>query len=288
MALSNRDTLRELEVLQKMGPKESALNFILNMQQLMIILSGWASVSVEIFIRFNFGERYLNLLRALLGYLIFRLFAGIIWMIAALPALFPRPDGITEPLPGNTILWFSVVYWSVVATQLLFIGWRNRQGIPWHSESFGVSVLSNFLPYLMPISRRIFGSANPEFLLYRAVEPVMVMLIGVLWLRMDQVMGTWIIMASLALLIRNNLVYNAQRHRLLDRRDAQIESQAYQLMFEQMEQGAVEYDHMNRAGYSVIPMSEVDLRTEIAERQDVEDVVAATMGTQPATETTQA
>ena len=284
MALSNRDTMQELRALQALGGQQpNALNFIMNLQTLVIILAGWTSISVEVFIRYSFGERYFNFLRVLLGYLTFRFFGSIIWLLAGLPAAF-KPDAIDAPLPGMMIANFSQLYWIFAIAQLLLIGYRNRTGTVWHSESFGRSIFSFMLPAFMPISRLVFGNSNPEFIFYRAVEPAIVIIIGVLFTTaVDRVMGIWIIFAGVALIIRNNLVFNAARNRVLDRQDAMIESQAYQRMQDQQREkkGKLNYGDMNVAGFSVIPMKPVDLQLEIAEREaarSVEEVVAETMG----------
>ena len=287
MALSNRETVQELRALQSLGGKQpNALNFIMNMQALMIILAGWTSISAELFLRINFGERYFNFLRVLIGYLTFRFFTGIIWFFTALPFIFPRPGGIQRPASLNFLLLFTLAYWGWAAVQLLWIGYRNREGIVWHSESFGRSILSFMLPWLMPISRLVFGKGNPEFILYRAVEPSIAFIFGWLFTSVDRVIGIWFMFAAVALFIRNNLVFNAQRSRVLDRQDAQIEAQAYQMMQEQMKErgGNLRYKDMNVAGYSVIPMQAVDIQAELAERKivpTVEEVVAETMGRSP-------
>lgn len=214
--------------------------------QMAMVLLSWLSVTLELFVRFNFGERYLSWLR---------LFLGLI--IMELTTLVPRVIMTIIPFLGGPTPSLSPLFLRAAFCLGLYHQWciwrRNRQGIAWHSNSFGVSRLA-----ILPVS---------DWVLYRFIEPGICLVAGILIKYMDPVTGFWIILASVALFIKNQMVFNAQRGRVLDIVDARIESVAMQ--------GALEgKSKRETAGYSVMPVPAMHLMDE-----STPDIAATVMAT---------
>lgn len=197
---------RELDyVASSLAP--DAWNPLMAIGQIAMVLLSWLSVTLELFVRFNFGERYLSWLRLFLGLMIMELTTLVPRMLFAMIPFLGGPTESLSPLFLRAAMCLGLYHqWRI---------WRrNRQGIAWHSNSFGVSRLS-------------FLRVN-DWILYRFIEPGLCFIAGLLIKSVDPVTGIWVILASLSLFIKNQMVFNAQRGRLLDVIDARIESAAMQ------------------------------------------------------------
>jgi hypothetical protein len=223
--------------------------------QLTMVILSWLSVSLEVFIRRDFGERYLNWLRLFLGYIAMDLFTLIPTLIFSLIPFMAR-----QYLPVSS--YFSYGFLILGAYHQFRIWQRNRRGIQWHSQSFGISRLA-----FLPIS---------DWVLYRFVEPGGCFLVGFLIRQFDPVTGFWLMMASIALFIKNQMVYAALRGRFLDIMDSRIESAAMQGLM----QGKSKRES---AGFSVVapPMMDflagdaeetIDIAATVSETLDPESV----------------
>lgn len=201
---------------------------------ILIIILGWVTVSVEVFVRHEFGERYLSWLRLYCAY-------SIIGVTMAIPMLIS-----VMVADGTMIPYFSYV--------LAFIGlslyhrWRIRQrnldGIQWHSKSFGMSHLHS--PQAEKITFGLF--ALDDWSTYRFFEPLGCFLVGFVCWYISSILGVWIMVASFALLIKNQIVYYKQRGRFLDILDSQIESQYFR-------PAAKGETKDTTAGFTVLPVS---------------------------------
>jgi hypothetical protein len=217
--------------------------------QLALVILGWLSVSVEVFIRRDFGERYLTWLRLLLGYMAMDLFT-----------LIPRIIFTFVPFVSINVVPVSSLFFKGFVVLALYHQWRiwrrNRKGIAWHSESFGISRLA-----FLPVS---------DWILYRFVEPLLCLVIGLFLRYLDPATGIWLIIASIALFVKNQMVFSAQRGRFLDVIDARIESAAMQGVL----QGSSKKDS---AGYSVMPVPAADFFS--VDAPDIAATVDATLST---------
>jgi len=261
MALSDKSSSAEAAYMARTFMGQGAVNIFTNIQAVIRVVSGWMSVTVEVFIRRDFGERYLNLLRVLSALILMRTFMGLYWLRSATLSYVPevlRPD----IAPTFVLNWFQVAFVAMALLHILFIFIRNRQNVLWHSQSFGMSFLS-----FLPIN---------DWVLYRYIEPVVCYGVGY-WLHAyDPLLGGWIRWSSMALFLSNNLAYNNSRGRLLDIVDSQIESSFYQ----KMRSGEKVGSKRDTAGFSVIPVA-IDQLNEVMEPASIAETVAATMGEEP-------
>lgn len=261
MALSDKTSSAEAAFMTQIFMGKSSLNFFTNMQALVRIVSGWMSVTIEVFIRRDFGERYLNLLRVMSALILMRSFMGLYWLRSAILDVIPeamRPD----TAPTFVFNWFQVAFMAMALLHILFIFIRNRQGTLWHSQSFGMSFLS-----FLPIN---------DWVLYRYIEPALCFGFGY-WLHArDPLLGGWIQWSSVALFLSNNLVYNQARSRVLDIVDSQIEG----TFFQKMASGEKTGSKRETAGFSVIPVA-IDQLGDAMESAAIAETVAATMGEAP-------
>ena len=215
--------------------------------QLAQVILGWLSVSLEVFIRRDFGERYLTWLRLLLGYFAMNLFT-----------LIPRIIFTFVPFVHINVVPVSSLVFKGFIVLSLYHQWRiwrrNRKSIVWHSESFGISRLS-----FLPIN---------DWILYRFVEPLVCLVIGLFLRYLDPATGIWLIIASIALFIKNQMVFAASRGRFLDVIDARIESAAMQ--------GALQGpSKAGTAGFSVMPVPTLNLFSD--DTPDIAATVGATL-----------
>lgn len=218
--------------------------------QLTMVILSWLSVSLEVFIRRDFGERYLNWLRLFLGYLAMELFTLIPTIIFSLIPFMAR-----NYLPVSA--YFSYGFLILGVYHQFHIWQRNRRGVQWHSQSFGISRLA-----FLPIN---------DWVLYRFVEPGGCFLLGFLIRQFDLVTGIWLMTASIALFIKNQMVYAAVRGRFLDIMDSRIESAAMQGLL----QGKSKQES---AGFSVVAPPMMDfLTSETEETLDIAATVSATL-----------
>lgn len=258
MALSDKTSSAETSFMTALFMGQSSLNFINNLQALARIVSGWMSVTIEVFIRRDFGERYLNLLRVISALMLMRTFMGLRWLRALFLDIIPealRP----ELAPAFVFNWFQVAFVAMALLHILFILIRNRQSVLWHSQSFGISFLS-FLPV-------------NDWVLYRYIEPALCFGVGTWLHRYDPLLGGWIQGSSVALFVSNNLVYNSARSRILDIMDSQIEG----TYFQKMAAGEKLGSKRETAGFSVVPVA-MDRLTEAMESAAIAETVAETMG----------
>lgn len=199
-----------------------------------ILILGWLSLSLEVFIRREFGERYLGYLRlAFTGFLL-AIYLGFLTLFSSATAYgnAPRSAG-SGPLEAVFLLAFM----GMAMYHRVRIWRKKRAGVQWHSMSFGVSRLAA-LP--------AFQTAN-DWALYRAWEPLAFFVLGtVITAIFHSTIGTWMQVASVALAVKNQLVFAQQYSRILDMIDGRIEAE----FFNEAAQGKPK---TQTAGFSVVP-----------------------------------
>jgi hypothetical protein len=166
---------------------------------LLSLISSCFAVSVVVFIRKDFGERYLGWLNLFFGYTIV--------------ANFTFLGGIIATMTGHGGQQMMMLFWLAFIVMSLYrrfeIARRNNKAVEWHSMYFGTSILP------LPFSQEK---------IYKFFEPALVFGVGqLLWSLSGQV-GLWLMISAVALLINNHIVFYNERRAMLDLRDAQIEA----------------------------------------------------------------
>lgn len=199
---------------------------------LSIILLGWLSASVEVFVRYDFGERYLSNIRLMLATMMV-LFIGT---GGAIIGVIRRSDDVNTSGMGGG--WVFALFFIAYLALCLYHRWcirrRNARGIQWHSLSFGTPWLALIAPW-------------NDWTLYIIVEPLVVTVVGLLltWAGTSAV-GLWWLLGGIALALKNQMVYTQNRDRILDLIDSRIEAGFFQHSLN----GAPK---QKTAGFSVVP-----------------------------------
>lgn len=228
------------------------------------ILLGWFSVTAEVFLRFNFGSRYLSLLRLLLAWWTFQTYKTIFFFGSALINALSGKSNVAmwliapPDLRGlfvggvHSFLYYLFIYgffgFSFVH---LFVIWKRDS--PYHSMSFGISWLE-YLPWdlwhrlvnLIPIPLVRKALQIDDWKLYCWLEPLLCYMAGQSLWSVDGLIGSWLLISSAALFIKNNMLYLEMRGRALDMMDSEIEARYLQAA----RQGA---DKRTTAGFTVVP-----------------------------------
>lgn len=215
---------------------------------LFMIFLGWNTLTLEVFSRRNFGERYITLLRLVLAWITlstYRFFFVLFFTLSNFSISGSMFGGGPSLNLSATTPLFTMFTYGMAACTLFHLGhifWRNRQGIAWHSQSFGVSWLS-FLPI-------------DDWKLYRFVEPALFILIGYfLSSGIDRLTGVWLMFAGACLFLKNQMAYAEERGRFLNMIDARIESTHLQ----EAQQGKPKQE---TAGFTVMPVPTVAMHVD--------------------------
>lgn len=174
---------------------------------------GWFVMSVVVFLRRGFGERYLSWLNLYFGYSII---APLVWLSTW------TGSGAEAVRTGSSSLFvayglISLIWWVFVGLSLYhrFAIWhRDRTGRAWHTLYRGHSWIR--LPFVS------------DEVMKKWVEPGMVLLIAYFMSSIDRPVCLWLTFSGIALLVHEQIAYHVERQRFLDMRDAQIESQNIQ------------------------------------------------------------
>jgi len=245
-------------------------NFLLNLEQIVRIVMSWSTVTLEVFIRKDFGERYLSFGRIILGLLTIRFFL----MLANLQTSLSWLPGV-RPLASERAInqWFVACYLLLSLIHLVRIQQRNRAGVAWHSRSFGISSLS-FLTTLPTLPLFGFRIRITDWMLYRFIEPFLCLLVVLCLMPEPSFTRNWFIWSSIAMLVHNNMVYNARRDRFLDLVDSHIEGGYYDELSSDVRNPAATYQ---ATGYVAMPVPPLRL-PELDEAVDMQTTLAETMG----------
>ena len=162
---------------------------------------GWFVMSVVVFFRKNFGERYLGWLNILFGMTAVGVFTGFGNVILS--------QGQAHLSRTIEFAYYGVVGLSVYHRVVI---WRkNRAGQLWHSYNPGTSLI------------RIPGVG--EETVAKWIEPAV--LFGLAYVAgkfHDSPLQLWLVIGGFAVLVHEQVSYFMQRQQFLDMRDAMIES----------------------------------------------------------------
>jgi len=231
----------------------------------------WSTITLEVFIRREFGERYLSIGRVILGILTLRFFLGI----ANFRSTFSWIPGISPLASERSINRFFVICFMLLSLlHLLRIIQRNNKGITYHSRSFGVSFL-NFLTKLPPVQIGELQFSITDFVLYRFIEPGLCLCVAWFLIPGPSFTQRWILWSSVAMFFHNNMQYSGRRGRYLDIIDSQIESDYYISMQEEATQPQTK---QQTAGYAVMAEPSV-AHLKTMQQTDIQATVRETIGT---------
>jgi len=216
----NKD-LQEVEYLSSLFMPDTikALHVI---QQVTVIVLGWISVTLEVFTRREFGERYLSWTRVFLAWFAM----GFFDFAREIPGMVRGLIPFSQPVfTAHLHPWFWQGFIVLYLIHRLHIWRRKQQGIQWHSQSFGISWLE-FLPWGLLANIPVIGRyiVVNDWTLYRWIEPGLCFLAGLALEPFSWATSEWILLASVALFIKNQMVYFSTLGRFLDVIDARIEA----------------------------------------------------------------
>lgn len=164
------------------------------------VVTGWVSVTVEVFLRFKFGERYLGWLRLYFSY--------------TLLAWFVFFNVLANNIGGFVMNVLGLFVLASIAHRVMIYK-MNRDQERWHSYSPGIGWLE------LLFKRYSVSSA----VIYRFLEPLLVFVVGFISLGIDRAMGLWLVIAAFSLIIQRQIAYSHERNAVLDAIDGQIESE---------------------------------------------------------------
>jgi len=270
--MSTKDEITKVQLVGSLITPKGTMEMVNMTINLFMIVLGWFSITVEVFLRHSFGSRYLSVLRLVLAYFTFQVVEGLYFLVAGLFGLgnpmswFLSPPNFSVLFGGNlhSFLYHGFLYgfFSLSAIHLVMIAIRENAGQEWHSSSFGISWLSHldwqvweklldviFLAVgrlwhealrLIPVplvrdSLAWLGNQMPVALIrstlqpndwqfYRFLEPLLCYVLAQTLKPTDAFLSTWLLIASIALFIKNNMVYFEMRGRIMDLADSRIEA----------------------------------------------------------------
>lgn len=219
---------------------------------------GWFTVTIEVFLRRDFGERYFNKMNFLAGFFILGFWAIIVGGISAafskisLTGRAGMYGDSASALGGfsSAMLLMWLAYILLGAFHFTRIWWRNRTNNPLHSLDPGRSnvlwlgqLLIGVVNVIAAIPVKLFaltlseedkGKLNhllpmitdSQAFTERFLEPVLVWFLGFIFMSMGAgVLGLWLVFCAVALSVYTNYRYEAERHQFLDIRDQILEAQ---------------------------------------------------------------
>lgn len=180
---------------QQQTPMYEEFQKILNYTQMIVRLF---SVTVEVFLRHSFGERYLN---------IFNCYGAVILLSIGNELRFRGPE-------RYLLRGFIIAFILMCIVHRLFIWRRKKKGMRWHSRYAGTSYdFWKFLPF-------------KQYTIQRYFEPALVFLLGFLVLNISgNALGGWLMISALSLAITAQIDAARFRNQVLDVMDSQIESE---------------------------------------------------------------
>lgn len=256
------------ETLARYVVPPTAFNFIRNVEQITRLLMSFSSITLDCFVRKEFGERHYTIVRVAMGWLMLQFFL----MLANLQNAFSWVPGI-QPLASERGINRGLVlcFLALSLVHIFRIWQRNHAGIVWHSHSWGISHLS-FLMSLPALRIRDMEFRITDWALYRYLEPGLCLLISWYLIPGPSFTRNWLIWCSLAMLIHNNQVFFARRTRFLDMLDSQIESGYYNTMREEATGASSKYQ---TAGHTAMPLPPQTV-VESMQKADIELTVRET------------
>jgi len=240
-----------------------------DVHQIVQSIMSWSTCTIEVFVRREHGERYLSIGRAIMGWVTIQFF---LW-VANLQNSFAWIPGMLPASEATMNRWYLTCYLLLSALHLLRIGQRNLARVPYHSYSFGISWL-DFLTYLPPLRVGRYNLRITAWILYRFLEPA-ICFTFVWFLLPGSFTRSWLLWASICMLIHNNMVYASRRSRFLDMLDSHIESGYYNDL---RSDALGQQSGKRHVGYVEMPLPPMKVADDVDDA-DIAATVAETMGT---------
>lgn len=232
----------------------AAIEILVNVTR---IILGWFSITLEVFFRREFGERYFSTLRLMIAWGLLGTFTFFYSLFSIMAggnafAFFAYSGGFDSLFnTGTEGLTYHLFYYSWVMLAVLHTAriWkRNRDGVRWHTMCFGISHLSA-IPWARITSRiPVIGKhiVIDDWWLYKWGEPTLALLIAYLIEPVNGLLSAWLTIGSVCLFFHNHMVYAQERDKALSLMDASIES-SY------LSQALAGHDKQQLAGLVVVP-----------------------------------
>lgn len=236
------------------GKDNAVLGFV------MWVLGAFA-ISVEVFLRRDFGERYFTRTKFVLGLIMLAAFNLGSNLTSRMPSF---NDYTIDPETGQYVLkatqtsfnlsaWLTYIFllaYIILGSYHTFrIWWRNGTGRPLHSRDHGLTwleplgALTLAIPnFFIGLVMRVYALTLPEherpwlmnalpFLrdargfAEKVVEPLVVLILGILFSRLGATaVASWLYFSTLALVLFTTIRHEQFRNRALDLQDQQIEA----------------------------------------------------------------
>ena len=202
-----------------------------------------ASVTVEVFLRKNMGQRFFNGINFYAGMTVFAMFSIIFNMVSAFGNAFNKEGSASALI---FLIW--LLYLIMAIYHFLYQWWRDETGKPVHSLFMGyprleplsrlimnianklLSIPLGMLAKLMPEEERQKMTGEPVLtdsvsFTYRVVEPLVLMTLSVIMtIHFSGIVGLWLLVSTIALTYQVNVTLEMERHEILDIRDQALEA----------------------------------------------------------------
>lgn len=223
---------------------------ILPVLDFLYFVLGWFTISVEVFLRRDFGERHLTRLNFSIGFILLGAWLLIVGGIISMARAYNRNAYMDDWSGGFSSMgwmWFGFILLSSI--HFIQMWWRSRTDQPLHSLDAGKS-------WLLPLGKLLIGLVNiaafvpiklfaltlsvedkkqlekllplvpdSRALTERILEPIAVLIVGAFFLSNGAIaLGMWLTLVSIALTIHTNYRYETERYQFLHIRDQIIEA----------------------------------------------------------------
>lgn len=167
---------------------------------------GWHAISVQVFTRRSFGQRYLSLMNVLFGITAIGIYSGFGNILIGNLA--------HEPFSGLMELLYTAAI-CLSAYHLAVIWWKNRKGVIWHSMYSGEPNGSSLLAF----------TGLSEGTLKQWIEPLVLFTLAyVAGNSHEHAVAVWLNIGGFSVFVHETLAAHMERAQLLDLRDAMIEA----------------------------------------------------------------
>ena len=228
-----RNLLAGFDYLDAMGGVVSFAAMILNV----------FTVTVEVFLRKDMGQRYFNTVNFYAGMIVFASFASFLNALIGFGSRLSGGGGFSVAI---YFVWLAYVVLSVF--HFIRQWWREEAGKPVHSLHPGLPrleplgrIVMNIFNAILNIPVRIFSATLsaeeredlptvlPVFkdsipFTYRIVEPLFLLILGGIVLSFSKTIGIWLLFSSVAMIFYANLRSEMERQQIFDYQDQIIEA----------------------------------------------------------------
>jgi len=184
------------------------------------------SLNIEIFLRRDFGERYLSLNKAIFG---FSALIGISvygFLLFSSIFSFSSRRGETYDLSITPYLLWTVIFIYIVHLVRIFL--RNRKGEYKHSYYMGksLSFIDKSIKNSAGLKKFLKSSLISNFLTQVVIEPLFVFILGLFlfYATIFKLLGIILIILSIFFFIKMQIIYQKFKNRILDIKDGQVVS----------------------------------------------------------------